>query len=646
MTLYKHGVGFFERRGTFENESVSLSFKVEEMNDVLKSLTAIDWGSGQVLGVDYATPQSLEEQLAGCSVRLADKQSLQDLLVSLRGRQVRLLLDQAETLTGILVGMDEAPPEQPLATALVSLLLDATNQVQALSFDRLQGVDIVDDQGASDLRYFLQTSLMKENYRQVKIRLTADEHDLWLSYIAPAPTWRVSYRLVVEDSGESGDTAGGGEAAQRKALLQGWGIFDNRLEEDLENISLSLVAGMPISFVYDLYTPFTPERPEVKEEERVARGPVEFEQPTPERARMLGMAAEGAPRGAKALGLSMARLRDFSAEAIQQTSVPAAAGTDLGELFQYTIGTPVSVGRGQSAMVPIVSSRLSCRKDLIYNGRKLPAHPIATLRLSNETGLTLERGPVTVLDDGAYVGEALLSFTAAGSEIVVPYAVELGVKVREEGGSRREVQGLRIEGHYLRIKEWDIRWQKYQADNNTSRPVAFLIEHPRNPTYELFDSPEPAERTAEQLRFRVKVPARDEVTLEVQERRLLRRREELRRQATGTLEGYLKQGVLDTHDQQRLEKLVALWSQIAQHEQRLSEVDKERQQVYKTQEQIQGNMKALSSTGKEGTLRASYVEKLQASEDRLQALAGEEHQLKEQIDELNGQVEATLAGRS
>ena len=47
MTLYKHGVGFFERRVELSGEEVELSFHVEAMNDVLKSLTAIDRGEGR-----------------------------------------------------------------------------------------------------------------------------------------------------------------------------------------------------------------------------------------------------------------------------------------------------------------------------------------------------------------------------------------------------------------------------------------------------------------------------------------------------------------------------------------------------------------------------------------------------------------------
>ncbi|MCZ7669420.1 MAG: hypothetical protein M5U34_20685 [Chloroflexi bacterium] len=114
-------------------EEVSLSFRVEEMNDILKSLTAIDWGDGQVLGIDYATPQSREERLAGCSIRLSDERSLRDLLVGLRGRRVSLQLDQGETAVGTLLGLDELPERQPVTDSLVSLLQDEAAQVQDLS---------------------------------------------------------------------------------------------------------------------------------------------------------------------------------------------------------------------------------------------------------------------------------------------------------------------------------------------------------------------------------------------------------------------------------------------------------------------------------------------------------------------------------
>jgi hypothetical protein len=638
ITLYKHGVGFFERRAELSGEKVELSFRVEEMNDILKSLTVIDWGEGQVLGIDYATPQSREERLAGCSIRLSDARSLRDLLVGLRGRRVRLLLDQEEATAGTLLGLDEVAERQPMDTSLVSLLLEevdrarSSNQVQAVSLGRVGGVEILDERGASDLRFFLQTALSQEAYRQVTIRLTPGGHDLSVSYIAPAPTWRVSYRLVADPEADDGP----------RALLLGWGIFDNRLEEDLEAISMSLVAGMPISFVYDLYTPFTPKRPVVGEEARVAAAPVDFAAaaaPAPPGAGLgAGMAAQMMDMGAM-----RSVTKAISREALAEAAPVTTTGKALGELFQYVIGTPVTVGRGQSAMVPIVSADLDYRKDLLYNGAKMATYPVATLRLENGTGLTLERGPVTVIEQGEYAGEAVLPFTVDGGEVVVPYAVELGVKVREQSDSRRELRGLSIKGAYVQFEEWHIQSKQYQINNSTAKTMTVLVEHPRTAYYDLFDTPDPRERTEEHWRFEVSTPARGETTLKVQERRLMRRKEELRKQSYKGLQDFLKQGLLDRQTHDRVAELLGLWEKIEANEQRLVEMEQERQKIYQTQQQIQGNMGALTQTGAEGKLRSRYVGQLEASEEQLKALARQESDVKAEIARLKSEVEKRLA---
>ena len=645
LTLYKHGVGYFQRQGPADGGQAELTFRVEEMNDVLKSLTAIALGSGrggQVLSINYATPQSREERLAGSSVRLEDDRSLQDLLVCLRGRQVRLLLDQAEAIEGRLVGIDEAPERQPLASSLVSILVGdsggpaapSLGSVEAVPLGRLRGVELLDERAAGDLRFFLDTALTQEDYRRVVIHLTPGEHVLTVSYVAPAPTWRVSYRLVAEAE----------EEGRGRALLLGWGIFDNTLEEDLEEISLSLVAGMPISFVYDLYTPFTPERPVVEEEARVAAAPVEFAEAEMPRGlgagvSMKAMMADTMAARAPAPAPAMARMSADDLEAAVQVT---ASGEAMGELFQYKIGTPVTVERGHSAMVPIVSARLDYRKDLLYNGRKMPAHPVATLRLENRTETTLERGPVTVVEDGDYVGEALVAFTPAGGEINVPYAVELGIEVSEADSSRRELRGIELKGAYLQIEEWHVISREYRLRNKTEEAAPVLVEHRLPDGYALFETPAPAEEAGSEVRFRVQVEARGSETLQVQARKLAWRREEIQRQSYDGLRRYLSQGLMDRDAYEKAAELLRLWEQVADAERRLGEIEKERQQAYQAQQQIQGNMGALGTEGKEGALRARYVGELEAGQDRLRALAEEEAGVKKESERLKAEIQQKL----
>jgi hypothetical protein len=638
MTLYKHGVGYFRRRGSVEGEAIKLTFRREEMDDLLKSLTVLDYSDGQVRGVDYDTPQSLAERLAGNSVVLDDTRSLRDLLIALRGRQVQLLGSDGSAETGLLVGLDEAE-DKPLRQSVVSILRQDTEVVAVLPLSRIAGVELRDETAAADLRFFLQTALGQETHRSINIRLSPGNHDLEVSYIAPAPTWRVSYRLVMDEEEEA--------ERKSKALLQGWGIFDNRLEEDLTDISLSLTAGMPISFVYDLYTPHTPTRPVVEDENRVAAAPVMFDAAVLQQSEAF---YEAPPAPAAAAPMMMAKRRSglaqaeraFSAETMAASVTSAATGQAVGELFQYNVSVPVTVGRGQSAMVPIVSNRLGCNKDLIYNGSKMPAHPVATLRFKNETGLTLERGPVTVLESGEYVGEAVLPFSTDQAEAVISYAVELGVHVKEEIKTESQLQSLRIKEGYLLQNLYDIRRTIYRLDNRTAQAKRVLIEHNLS-HYEVFDTPAPAEKTMETQRYKIEAPAGKMTEFTVQERYLRSRREELHSLSYQNLQRYFADKLLDQTAYNNLKALLDAWAEIGRLEKSVAEQEQQRIKIFKTQEQAQKNMAVLSNAGEEGKLRGRYVKQLTESEEQLAEIERTMAHLQAEIEQKTATIERMIA---
>jgi hypothetical protein len=169
MTLFKHGVGYFERRGLVSGDELALAFHESQMNDLLKSLTVIDQGGGQVLGIDYPTPVSQEQRLAGNSIRLRQSYSLRDLLASLRGRNVILLLEGQERHEGRLLGMDK-PADQPLATALVSLLEREREQVLTFPLGRVQAVQLQDEDREHPLKRFPQSELWSRESGRVSRR--------------------------------------------------------------------------------------------------------------------------------------------------------------------------------------------------------------------------------------------------------------------------------------------------------------------------------------------------------------------------------------------------------------------------------------------------------------------------------------------
>src|SRR6476646_5157671 len=54
VVLYKSGVGYFEHAGTVNgNENVEIDLTSSQLDDVLKSLTALDMNGGRISGASY-----------------------------------------------------------------------------------------------------------------------------------------------------------------------------------------------------------------------------------------------------------------------------------------------------------------------------------------------------------------------------------------------------------------------------------------------------------------------------------------------------------------------------------------------------------------------------------------------------------------
>src|SRR5439155_6247126 len=124
----------------------------------------------------------------------------------------------------------------------------------------------------------------------------------------------------------------------------------------------------------------------------------------------------------------------------------------LGDLFEYEIEHPVTIRRNQSALVPIVLRPFEGRPVLLHNSRTRRENPMRAVEFHNTTGLTLEGGPVTVLEGGSYVGEAMLETSKPDEKRLIPYAVELSVFVLDnaEGYTERGPRAVIRDGRRLR----------------------------------------------------------------------------------------------------------------------------------------------------------------------------------------------------
>src|SRR5215471_3486509 len=65
VVLYKNGVGYFEHLGTVRDAGrVNIDFNSSQLDDALKSLTALDLGNGRVTGISYNSEAPVQQRLA------------------------------------------------------------------------------------------------------------------------------------------------------------------------------------------------------------------------------------------------------------------------------------------------------------------------------------------------------------------------------------------------------------------------------------------------------------------------------------------------------------------------------------------------------------------------------------------------------
>jgi hypothetical protein len=96
VVLYKGGIGYFEHIATVTgNQSLAVQFTGDQLDDVLKSLTAVDLGNGRVAGISYDSPTPAARRLRALRVSLAPDATTLQVLQALRGSRVEVRVDAA-----------------------------------------------------------------------------------------------------------------------------------------------------------------------------------------------------------------------------------------------------------------------------------------------------------------------------------------------------------------------------------------------------------------------------------------------------------------------------------------------------------------------------------------------------------------------
>jgi len=523
VILYKHGIGYFERDGLIAaGEEARLDFKADDMNDVLKSLTVANAAGGRITGIRYDSNETLKQQLLKYPFQLGNQEFLSTFLDHIKGSRVALKIGNQGVTGSILssraieLGADN---DKRLIREQVTLLLDS-GDVANYDLGSAASIHLLDTRLQEQLKQYLQTLAQAKSREKRSIYIDSpgsQARNLRISYITPTAIWKSSYRLTL---GSANPT------------LEGWAIVDNTTDEDWNDVKLSVVSGRPISFISLLDTPRYGQRQVAELPEDRAAGPVVYGGSVESKAFIAsgsgtgyGAGSGGAiaggvyrpdgtrigPPNAPSAGLVLgengqvpAARQSVTVDAIQSTVQGATAGT-LGELFEYHFAGPVTIKKNQSAMLPFLQDKITARKLLIYNDRD-DEHPVNAAEVSNNTAKTLDGGPITVYDGGAYAGEALFETVKTGDKRLIGYAVDYGTRVTSAYQSGEQtIREIHAKDGLLEVRYAQRQTRTYTMKNVDAKPKTLMLEQAAMEQYSLL-SPSPAERTVTAYRFEVKLP--------------------------------------------------------------------------------------------------------------------------------------------
>ena len=640
VVLYKHGIGFFERSGTLSaGESARLDFSAAEMNDVLKSLTIEEHGGGKISGLRYDSMDPLSHVLSQFPFQIGGAQPLTAIFDQLKGARLELKFG-SETVTGVIVNgrLAAAGDKQPEREQL-TLLFD-TGEFRTVDLGSAAGIRFSDPQLQQQFKDYLAalSAARSKEKRSVYIDSTdARQRDVVASYTVPAPVWKSSYRLVF--------------AATGQPVLEGWAIVDNTTGEDWNKVQLSLVSGRPISFVSQLYAPKYVTRPGAELADDRAAQPVVYEGGYDDLkvAGNVGNVVGGLAGKKQQFQAQMqfapaapakepAQARDFEKDADLRSTVAAEASTrELGELFEYRIAQPVTIQKGQSAMLPFLQQAIEARKLLIYSDHS-SIHPTNSAQLINNTGKTLDGGPMTVYDAGAYAGEALMETLKAGDKRLISYAVDLGTRITEAFGSKRAVvREIHASRGIVTTKEAAEETRTYTIRNVDQKPKALIIEHPLRPDYTLLNQ-KPTSKTSSNYRFEVQLAADATQEFPVSEERIIDQSYSVSSLTPDVLGSYIRNSSLSDAGRRQLQRIADQKTQIADADQSLKTVQGQIHDRSEDEQRIRQNISSLRGVSGQEQQVQNYARQLDVHEQQLATLRDRQAELQRRKSALESEL--------
>ena len=336
----------------------------------------------------------------------------------------------------------------------------------------------------------------------------------------------------------------------------------------------------------------------------------------------------------------------------RQTMIAAAQGAELGDFFEYKLKDPVTIHKNESALVPILQTRITAEKVSLWNASSNSQRPLRALWLTNSSPLTIDGGSFSVLEDEAFAGEGLTESVKPGDKRLLSYAEDLGMRVTSTSKGTPDLITRVVFSRGVMLQTNELRSEtSYTIRNDDTTPRTLIVEHPLRPGWHLAEETQkPEEATSAVYRFREVVAPKGTSSFTVAESNPQETSYLLTNLTDNQIAVFVQRKTIDPQVQEALQKISEKKRALASIEDDLSKREDESSAIYDDQQRLRENLKALKGSPEERALTQRYTQQLADQETRLAAIKKETTELEAKRDaaqaDLNNFIEnLTLKGQ-
>jgi hypothetical protein len=464
VVVYRNGVGYFERSGEVDGESVQFRMRQRMVGDFLATLAIVERGGSSVqaasfpLDVSADDPSAPDPQFTRMLKAWDHPEEIQDSRNNGRNklREVTLRLDGKQH--DLAVGYIAATPVWRPSYRIV-----------------------VQDGGADLQAWGIVENVSGEDWKDIELALVAGAPLAFESTLGDPVT---PARPVVTDSGEVIAAVPEGVTS----LNETEGGVVNRV-------------GPPAE------APPAPPQPMMQPS--AAAAPAGYgassgsgvAKPSPKKSAPMRQRSVGATEAeadaqsdkAEERSVALNDLGKVGLSAPRRISALAAVSVDSGTT-RYQLPVRVTVPDASATMVLLINQRVPGEAVFLFSpDGGVPdsiAHPFRVARFSNATNGLLERGPIAVFEKGAFLGQGMLDPLPPKATATVPFALERSLAVdTERHNLELGARLFKIEAAELVVERDSVTRTLYKIKNGGETNAKLLVRHPRLAGARLYKPP-------------------------------------------------------------------------------------------------------------------------------------------------------------